>query len=311
MEIHANTIEDYLIDGLNFKLNPGASYVTERKSVSFQAQGSNVYKPSQGVRVIRFNINSNGLLDPSTVKIFFELKNNGAANRELRLLGPGHVLFRRLRIMSGNGSAIIEDVDDFNRISHLFWLMSTDEYKKNTDIESGFLSRWDRVKELNLQYPEYGSHINRGIPGGSKKFMSFTPLAGIFMQPKYLPLQYMGGLVIELELVNDQLDPIISQGPNNEDPANAALNFVVQNDNAALINTSVDWELLNLEVKCDLVTLDSALENSMAQHLLNGGTFPINYSTFISQQQVLTNMISSVNINRSASRLKTVFISCF
>jgi hypothetical protein len=131
------------------------------------------------------------------------------------------------------------------------------------------------------------------------------------MQPKNLPIAYMGGLIIELELVNDQLEPIISQGPNNEDVANTALNFVVQNDNAALINTSTEWELQNVELKCDLVTLDSALENSMAQHLLNGGTFPINYSTFVSQQQVLTNMISSVNINRSASRLKTVFISFF
>ena len=28
-----SSIEDYLIDGLSFKLNPGASYVTDRRSV--------------------------------------------------------------------------------------------------------------------------------------------------------------------------------------------------------------------------------------------------------------------------------------
>ena len=33
VESHANATEDYLIDGLSFKMNPGASYVTNRRSV--------------------------------------------------------------------------------------------------------------------------------------------------------------------------------------------------------------------------------------------------------------------------------------
>jgi hypothetical protein len=40
VEAHANAVEDYLIDGLNFKLRPGASYVTERKNSVFNAIGS-------------------------------------------------------------------------------------------------------------------------------------------------------------------------------------------------------------------------------------------------------------------------------
>ena len=43
MEGHANSVEDLLIDGLSFKLSPGASYVYERKSVSFHPSGSNIY----------------------------------------------------------------------------------------------------------------------------------------------------------------------------------------------------------------------------------------------------------------------------
>jgi hypothetical protein len=31
----ANSVEDYLIEGLSFKLSPGASYVTDRRSVSY------------------------------------------------------------------------------------------------------------------------------------------------------------------------------------------------------------------------------------------------------------------------------------
>ena len=35
VEAHANSTEDYLIEGLSFKLAQGASYVTNRRSVSF------------------------------------------------------------------------------------------------------------------------------------------------------------------------------------------------------------------------------------------------------------------------------------
>ena len=40
-----SSIEDYLIEGLSFKLNPGASYVTDRRSVSYYVAGSNDYLP--------------------------------------------------------------------------------------------------------------------------------------------------------------------------------------------------------------------------------------------------------------------------
>ncbi len=35
MEVYSSSVEDQLVDGLSFKLNPGSSYVTDRQSVSF------------------------------------------------------------------------------------------------------------------------------------------------------------------------------------------------------------------------------------------------------------------------------------
>ena len=35
MEAHAQSVEDNLIDSLSFKLRAGASYVTDRRSVTF------------------------------------------------------------------------------------------------------------------------------------------------------------------------------------------------------------------------------------------------------------------------------------
>ena len=51
----ASSVEDYLIEGLSFKLNPGASYVTERRSVSYFTAGSNIYQSGCGARVIGIN----------------------------------------------------------------------------------------------------------------------------------------------------------------------------------------------------------------------------------------------------------------
>ena len=45
----ASSIEDYLIEGLSFKLNPGASYVTDRRSVSYYTACSNIYQSGSGL----------------------------------------------------------------------------------------------------------------------------------------------------------------------------------------------------------------------------------------------------------------------
>ena len=55
MEHHAQSVDDALIGGLSYKLKPGASYVTNRRSVSYFASGGNTYSPN-GVKVIKFNI---------------------------------------------------------------------------------------------------------------------------------------------------------------------------------------------------------------------------------------------------------------
>ena len=45
MEHHAQSVDDALIGGLSYKLKPGASYVTSRRSVSYFASGGNTYSP--------------------------------------------------------------------------------------------------------------------------------------------------------------------------------------------------------------------------------------------------------------------------
>ena len=136
-----------------------------------------------------------------------------------------------------------------------------------------------------------------GIAGGQTQTIIFTPLSGILSQSKYLPLRYCP-LVFELELVSDNTLPFV---------LNTILPFT-------LTNTSNSWKIQNVQIKVDVCTLDNQLENQYTEKLLSGQSFPINYSTYISQfQSILSGTVGQqkvrINISRSLSRLKSVFVT--
>ena len=120
MESISNGVEDYLIDGLSFKLPPGSSYVTDRKKSTFWASGSNIYKAEGGTRVVRFLINAEDgtWIDPTSVRIQFDLRNNEASALRVRPLSGPHLFFRRARVMV-NGQ-VAEDIQDFGRNSEIY-----------------------------------------------------------------------------------------------------------------------------------------------------------------------------------------------
>ena len=117
METYSSSVEDQLIDGLSFKLNPGASYIVERKSVSYFPSGSNVYTTSSGTKVLRILINGDDWLDAThTLRIFFDVRSTGTA--PLRVLSGPYSFFRRLRVLCGN--QLVEDIDYYKIICLIF-----------------------------------------------------------------------------------------------------------------------------------------------------------------------------------------------
>ena len=56
MDSVVNSVDDQLVEGLSYKLGKSASYITDRRDVSFFASGSDVYTPVGGTRVIRINM---------------------------------------------------------------------------------------------------------------------------------------------------------------------------------------------------------------------------------------------------------------
>ena len=126
MENLTNSAEEVLIDSLSFKLPSSGQYVTDRRSCTFHTEGSNSYSATAGTKVIRFRLAGDGQwLDHSTFRIMFDVVNNdpNPATKKLRPIGKAHAFFRRLRI-SVRGQ-IIEDIDNYNRVSEMFHHLQT------------------------------------------------------------------------------------------------------------------------------------------------------------------------------------------
>lgn len=283
-----NSVEDYLIDGLSFKLSPGASYVTDRRSVSYWVAGSNVYQPGSGARVARINLTGDGWLDPSTVRVLYTLVNaDSTVEHILRPLTGPWGFIRRARCLSGG--ALICDIDYYNRVHEMMHILTSKNNRDNDEIE-GFGPRWDDDES----YKQWDNGLFGSIDGGSSRTCSFKPLFGVLNQPKYIPLAW-APLTFEFEFCNTATDPILGPGPLG--------NAYVSTD------TSTSWQIQDVRVVCDVVTLDSALQNSYAEHVLSGKALPINYSTYVTQYQTITSTDFAVNVTRSVSRLKSVFVN--
>ena len=118
----------------------------------------------------------------------------------------------------------------------------------------------------------------------------FKPMLGLFNQEKLIPLRYCP-IQIELELVNQQTDAVSIV------PANG-------------FGNGSNWDITDIQCKCDLLELDSSLQNEYASHLLSGKSLPINFSTWNHTNQSTGNDKNfSAHITRAVTRLKSIFLT--
>ena len=313
VESYANGIDDKLIDSLQFKLKEGASYINERKSVTFYPQGSNIYKCKTGTRVVKILLSdSNSWLDPTTLRIMFDLRNNGTTGQYLRAVGGPWSFFRRAKLVIGGQT--VEDIDYYGRTHEMMHTLQSKHSRENDHCE-GF------GNELTIMEDYTGGNeadTFYGIPAGQSMTVLFKPLFGLFTQTKFLPLSKVP-IVLELELVDDVNDCVVRPD-------------LVASTNAkkfTIANTTNDWHIENFSVKVDLVVLDNGLQSSYDAHLLGGASFPINYNTFITQcQNVIGGTLArtattdnpatitsigqqkiNISVSRAVSRLKSVFVT--
>ena len=293
VESLANTAEDLLIDSFQFKIPPGASYVTERRSISYFTAGSNIYQSGSGTKIIRINITGDGWLDPGSIRLHYTLVNNDTgAGKFLRPVGGPWSFFRRVRCLIGG--AIIDDIDYYNRVHEMMHVCTSTNNRDNDDAE-GFGYRWDSPDVYNT----FTTSKFPGIPPNTVPFTfnamnaCFKPLCGLVAQTKYIPLMWCP-ITFEFEVVSGATDAIVS-------PSGATGTFNTS-------NTSTNWQIQDVRMVADIITLDSGLQNSYASHVLRGGMLPINYSTYTTILQSVVFPTVNVTVTRALTRLKTVFL---
>ena len=231
VEAIANGIEDKLIDGLSFKMNPGASYVVDRRSVTFHPQGSNIYKTKEGTKLIRILLTGDNWMDPSTLRILFQLNNDETdETKMLRPLSGPWAFFRRMRILAAG--QLVEDIDQYNRIHEMLQFFVAGESRENDAGEAfGFVHN----KHVATTAAAFS-----GIKQGQGLQVLFKPLSGLLNQNKMMPLRY-APITIELELVDDATEPVWST-------------YVASDGAVAAANNSTSWSINNVQVKVDICT---------------------------------------------------------
>ena len=188
MEHHAQSVDDALIGGLSYKLKPGFSYVTNRRSVSYFASGGNTYSPN-GVKVMKFNLAGDQWLDTGTFRVAFQLNNhNGDNANDFQIMvqplswNPA-VFFRRARLICGG--QVVEDIGGYNRLS----LMLTDFLPEDDqpDIACEGFGNFDMVKSGVAQAAdERKSYRQDDYDLSGNVFLArrvqFKPMLGLFNQ---------------------------------------------------------------------------------------------------------------------------------
>ena len=114
LETHLPSLSDSLIDGMSFANRSTASYITARKSTSFQTQSGGTFSPAN-LRILRFNLaDSEGAwMDGSVLRVALTLNNTGTSQLVPTTNSPSS-LFRRVRLLCGGTE--IYDLLDYGRV---------------------------------------------------------------------------------------------------------------------------------------------------------------------------------------------------
>ena len=131
MESHLASHSDSLISSLDFRAGSGASYVQQRTDATFAAESGNLFS-STGQSLLRFRLaDSVSWLDPSSVRLKFDL-NNSNASAALTPQSPCPMaFFSRMRIICGS---TIEDTTELGRNCSLYENLAPAMKKKNLSL---------------------------------------------------------------------------------------------------------------------------------------------------------------------------------
>lgn len=323
------SIQDYrdsikpqeLIYPLSAKDLEPAEFVKSRSSSTWRASSAD----SVGANgVIRLTIASEiGWLCPETVRLQMTVHNHAPPTSTVEAgtwkgggiepdwayndLQPvsGPAFFQRVRVLAAG--TLIEDIQDYGRLSELFLSLCSEDKVLNQDI-TDFPS-----------VPSGGSFANttfkKGIVGGQHRTVSFPlSVCGIFNTIKHIPLKYCP---ITLEITVARPEVCLAQGDMNVAYANDpdrpfSPQEEVSGSAQRPIRRSQNFSITNVQIKADLVTLDSGVDEQLKGHLLNGGKHRLRIPTYTTDSTTLQGVENpTLTMSRSLQSLKAVWVTFF
>lgn len=276
---------DVLVGPLQYGLDPQGSYVTARReSTTF----SNVNSASPaGVKTITINVGSSSeWLDPQSAILSFLVTNTGAD--ALWPATPGaECLFDRLQIRLG--STLVEDIQEFGKLSHIMHQLSMSPQKR---LDQGHIGFGTTAATANGSYFLSGQHDARTIAHAQSKrvYMKFD-LSGLFSQAKWIPLFALGGQGLQIQL---------SLAP-------AAQAVILSH---ASTSYSHEYNLTDIRLLASMCSLNGELQESFNAALLNGTSLKLPIRSW----ECLVNYLSAdsagsfdIAISKNYTRLSSLF----
>ena len=175
---------------------------------------------------------------------------------------------------------------------------------------AGDRNEWGRIDK------RYTRHSLCGIPGqNGKARFSHKPCCGIVGHggKYYLPLR-LGSLELEWTIVSDGTLPVVvpkgegvGGGPGGTDQTDKE-GYYFQ-----VGNTSVLWELNNLLIRAEVVSLDNTVANNISSHILSGNSLKMYFPMYHTITQTFNVGAGEINMNivKSASKLSGAFITLY
>ena len=301
--------EDILIPPLSLTVGAGASYIQNRRSATIFS--SQVSCSPAGVQVAKWNLaSSTEFCDPGSVIISFDVNNLDAAKALYPATPGAHCLFERYQCRIA--STGVEDLEHYGRTVEGFSRLMPTEKKLN-DSALGFgteqqqfaaadaVAAGDR-RAIEKSLWKASDHVPKAIPAGtSKKVFMRLPLSGIFSsQQKYLPLWALGSGGIEISL---------SLAPANQAVITRPFNHATGVLGAA-DSGSTNYSLSNLRIECDMVSIDSSLQEQYSRNMLEGGALTLHTKLWNTTQVYLPPANGGsfdVSVSKSLSRVATCF----
>ena len=289
MESYIGSASSTIIPQLDYSLQSTAPYVIQRRSVRMYPTSASTFTPTT-VNVCRITLASEGeWLDPSTLRFVCTLVNNDTTHNLFPLSTSASILFQRVRELCGG--TVISDVLNYARTAETFQhKLEPAEWQYSEGVlgfggtQFGNLNVNDPANPGQSYCPAQRHPQAGRIEPGQQYTCIQRLLTGICKSNKLIPLRVCP---LTYELTLEVPTKVMQTGFG-----------------------STNYSLVNCYMLCDLVTLDSSIQNSYYKSLLSGAALSLVVPQYTTIHYPITNAASlALVVQRAFTRNVAVFVS--